>query len=127
MQPTDFYFLILPLALCIVDLVSVILYTSSRTGDDEYDRRLKKLRKMLFSGKLDRQTYINLSRRLKYVKHFNVESSKLVAMLSDEKIDENTYMRLRKILEFRFKERLETLDESPNVAQCKEPFDASKF
>ena len=127
MEPTDFFFLILPLALCIVVLVSVILYTTSRTGDDEYERRLKKLRKMLFSGKLDRQTYINLNRRMKYAKQFNAESSKLVAMLSDEKIDEDTYMRLRHVLEHRFKERLDKLDDDPNLANCKEPFDTSKF
>lgn len=127
MDPNNFYFLILPLALCIVVLVSIILYTTSRTGDDEYERRLKKLRRLLFSGKLDRKTYINLSKRLKYVRHFNSESSKLVAMLSDEKIDDGTYMRLRHILETRFKERLDTLDDGTNGVTCNEPFDASKF
>ena len=127
MELNQFFFLILPLTLCIVVLVSIILYTTSRSGEDEYERRLKKLRKLLFSGKLDRKTYIDLSRRLRYTRHFNSESSRLLSMLSDEKIDEGTYNRLRHILETRFKERLNKLDDTKGVTNSKEPFDTSKF
>lgn len=119
MEPTQFFFLILPLTLCIVVVVSIILYTTSRSGEDEYKRRQKKLKKLLFSGKLDRQRYINLSRRLRYTRHFNNESSRLMSMLSDEKIDEGTYIRLIRILETRFKERLDKLDGKKTVTNIK--------
>ena len=102
------------------------MYTTSRSREDE-NKRGQKIKKLLFSGKLHRKTYINLSRRLRYTKHFNSESSRLLSMLSEEKIDEGTYNRLRHILETRFKERLDKLDGKKVVINIKEPFDSSNF
>ncbi|MCJ7721913.1 hypothetical protein MUO98_05870 [Candidatus Bathyarchaeota archaeon] len=67
-------------------LVALVIY-NSRTEEDNYEKEIKKLR-LLFTGKLDKKTYINLSSRLKYVKHFNTKSQKLLSLLYDEKIDE---------------------------------------
>ena len=127
MEPNNFFFLILPLATLGFVLAGVLLYTKSRSGEDEYERKLKKIRRLMFLGKVDRKTYINLSRRLRYVKHFNSESSKLPALLSDEKIDKGTYVRLRHILETTFKKRLDKLDDSINEVGKEKPFDAAKF
>ncbi len=127
MEPTQFFFLILPLTLCIVVVVSIILYISSRSGEDEYKGKQKKLKKLLFSGKLDRKTYINLSRRLRYTRHFNNESSRLLSMLSNEKIDEETYIRLVHILETKFKEKLQRLDCEKFLKNIIEPFYTSNF
>ncbi len=126
MEPNYFFFLILPLAMLVFFLVAVVIYTS-RTEDDNYEKEAKKLRQLLFKGKLDRKTYINLSRRLRYVKHFNNESKKLLSLLSDEKIDEGTYVRLRHILKITFREKLDKLDEPTNEVNTKKPFESSKF
>ena len=67
-------------------LVALVIY-NSRTEEDNYEKEIKKVR-LLFTGKLDKKTYINLSSRLKYVKHFNTKSQKLLSLLYDEKIDE---------------------------------------
>ena len=126
MESNYFFFLILPLAMLVFLLVAVVIY-ESRKEDDDYEKEIKKLRRLLFMGKLDRKTYINLSNRLRYVKHFNSESKKLLSLISDEKIDEGTYVRLRHILETTFRERLDKLDANTNEVCKKEPFDASKF
>ncbi|PVX25183.1 MAG: hypothetical protein CW691_05410 [Candidatus Bathyarchaeum sp.] len=127
MEPNQFFYLILPLAASVFVLVGVIIYTKSKSQEDQYEEKLKKLRQLLFAGKLDRKTYVNLSRRLRYVKQFNSESSRLVSLLSDEKLDEETFLRLRHVLETTFKEKLDKLDDQPAVVNNKEPFDTSKF
>ena len=126
MEPNYFFFLILPLAILVFFLVGLVI-RNSRTEEDDYEKQKKKLRQLLFKGKLDRQTYINLNRRLKYVKHFNGESKKLLSLLSEQKIDEPTYVRLRHILDTTFKERLDKLEENTTKNDAEKPFDASKF
>jgi len=61
-------------------LVALVIY-NSRTEEDNYEKEIKKLRRLLFTGKLDKKTYINLSSRLKYVKPFNNKSQKLLSLL----------------------------------------------
>ncbi len=126
MEPSYFFFLIMPLAVLVVFLVVLVIY-HARKEEDDYENELKKLRQLLFMGKLDRKTYTNLSSRLRYVKHFNSESKKLLSFLSDEKIDEGTYVRLRQVLESSFRDRLDKLDETTNEVNTEKPFDASKF
>ena len=110
MEPNYFFFLILPLGILVFLLTAVIVY-NSRKEEDEYEREVKKLRKLLFSGKLDKKTFLNTRNRLKHEKAFLTESKKLFALLSDEKIDEETYIRLRQVLEKSFQDRLDKLDE----------------
>jgi hypothetical protein len=126
MEPGYFFYLILPLGILVFFLVAVIVY-NSRKEEDEYEKEVKKLRQLLFSGKLDRKTFLNMRNRLKHEKVFLTESKKLFTLLSDEKIDEDTYVRLRQVLEKSFKERLDKLDEGTAEPAIKEPFDASKF
>ena len=107
-------------------LVGVVVYYS-RKEEDNYEKELKNLRRMLLRGKIDRKTYVNLSNRLKYAKHFNDESKKLLSLLSDEKIDQITYTRLRHVLETTFRERLDKIDQRTNEQNKEKPFEASKF
>ena len=129
MEPSYFFFLIMPLAILVVFLVALVIY-HARKEEDEYENDVKKLRQLFFSGKLDKKNFLNLRNRLKHEKLFTTESKKLLALLSDEKIDEETYVRLRQVLEKSFRDRIDKLDESTTeVGKVgnKEPFDASKF
>ena len=126
MESGYFFYLILPLGILVFFLVAVIVY-NSRNEEDEYEKEVKKLRHLLFSGKLDRKTFLNMRNRLKHEKVFLAESKKLFTLLFNEKIDEDTYVRLRQVLEKSFKERLDKLDECITEIGVKEPFDASKF
>jgi uncharacterized protein YqgQ len=126
MEPSYFFSLILPLAILVVFLVGLVLY-NARKEEDDYGNEVKKLRQLLFSGKLDKKTFVRLRNRLKQEKIFTTESKKLLSLLSDEKIDKETYVRLRQVLEKSFRDRLDKLDEKTNEINTKEPFDASKF
>ena len=53
MEPNYFFFLILPLALLVFFLVALVIY-NSRTKEDNYEKEIKKLRRLLFTGKLDK-------------------------------------------------------------------------
>jgi hypothetical protein len=110
MEQSYFFLLIVPLALLVVFLVGLVLY-NARKEEDEYENELKKLRQLLFSGKLDKKNFIRLRNRLKHEKVFTTESNKLLSLLSDEKIDQGTYIRLRQVLETSFRDRLDKLNE----------------
>jgi len=116
----------MPLAILVVFLVVLVIY-HARKEEDDYEREVKKLRQLFFSGKLDKKHFLNMRSRLKHEKIFTTESKKLLSLLSDEKIDEETYVRLRQVLEKSFRDRLDRLDESPKELGNKAPFDASKF
>ncbi len=126
MEPSYFFFLIMPLAILVVFLVALVIY-HARNEEDVYENEVKKLRQLFFSGKLDKKNFLNMRSRLKHEKIFTTESKKLLALLSDEKIDEETYVRLRQVLEKSYRDRLDKLDESTTVVGNKEPFNASKF
>ena len=127
MESSYFFFLVLPLALLVFFLVALVIYNARKNEEDECEREIKKLRKMFFSGKLDKKTFVNMRNRLKHEKVFHTESKKLFTLLSDNKIDEETYVRLRKVLETSFRERLDRLNDETSEPCMKEPFDASKF
>ena len=126
MESSYFFFLILPLAILVFFLVALVIY-NARKEENEYERELKKLRQLLFSGKLDRKTFLNMRNRLKHEKIFTTESKKLFSLLSDDKLDKETYVRLMQVLEKSFRERLDKLDDNTNEDYTKEFFDASKF
>lgn len=108
MEPSYFFYLIMPLALLVVFLVTIILYYS-RKEEDKYEKEVKKLRQLLLSGKLDKKNFLNTRSRIEYEKNFNTESKRLLDLLSDEKIDEHTYVRLRQVLEKTYQDRLDKL------------------
>jgi len=126
MESSYFFFLILPLAILVFFLVALVIY-NARKGEDEYEKELKKLRQLLFSGKLDRKTFLNMRNRLKHEKIFTTESKKLFSLLSDDKLDKETYVRLRQVLAKSFRDRLDKLDDNTNEFYTKDSFDASKF
>ncbi|MFA5364268.1 MAG: hypothetical protein WC325_03700 [Candidatus Bathyarchaeia archaeon] len=126
MDPNYFLYLVLPLATLVVFLVGLVIYYANKEEDD-YEKELKKLRKSLLSGKIDRQTFLRMRLRLKHEKVFNAESKKLVSLLSDDKIDNDTYVRLRQVLESTYRTRIEKLQENTVVMSDKDPFEPSRF
>jgi len=126
MEPSYFFFMILPLAVLVVFLVVLVIHYA-RKEENDYENEVKKLRQMFFSGKLDKQTFVNQRSKLKNEKIFATESKKLLALLSDEKIDEETYVRLRQVLEKSFRDRLDRIDEGVGGVDDNGPFYASKF
>lgn len=125
MEPTYFLFLILPLGILVFVLVGVTFYYA-RKQEDSYEQQVKKLRKLLISGKIDSKTFTKLKNKTDYVKHFNSESKNLVELLSSGKIDEETYNRLNQVLEKSFKEKIDKLEEDTKKPD-KNPFNAAKF
>jgi nitrogen fixation-related uncharacterized protein len=105
MESTYFFYLIVPLAILVVFLVALVLYYS-RKEEDEYEKKAKILRKLLLSGKLDKENFSKMKSRMKNVKNFNTELNKLLFLLSEEKIDADTYARLRQVLEKSFQDKL---------------------
>lgn len=125
MEPTYFLFLILPLGILVFVLVGVTFYYA-RKQEDNYEQQIKKLRKLLISGKIDSKTFTKLKNKTDYVRHFNGESKRLVELLSSGKIDEETYNRLNQVLEKSFKEKIDKLEEDAKEPD-KNPFNPSKF
>jgi hypothetical protein len=104
MEPTYFFYLIMPLAILVVFLVVITAYYS-RKEEDEYEKEVKTLRGLLFSGKLDKEKFMAMRNRLMHEKDFNTESKKLLSLLSAEKIDGDTYVRYREVLEKSFRNK----------------------
>ena len=124
MEPSYFYYLVLPLGILVFALVGIIVYYARR-GEDAYEKEIKKLRGLLFSGKIDTKTFVNLKSKTNYVRDFQSESKKLLELLSQGKIDEESYSRLRKVLEKSFRDKISELEELEE--ENKKPFQASKF
>jgi len=108
MEPTHFYFLVLPLGVLIVILVSVVLYLA-RKEESLYDRELNKLRMMVRSGTIDKKTFERMRNRLKEEIIFAEELESLYTLLQDKKIDKDTYVHLRELLEKAFRQRVKGL------------------
>ena len=108
MEPTNFYFFVLPLAVLIVFLVSLVLYLG-RKDESLYDRELKKLRMMLMAGTIDMKTFERMRNRLKEESIFAAELESLYVLLNDKIIDQNAYAQLRRLLEKAFRKRVDAL------------------
>ena len=93
MEPTDFYYLILPLAGLIALLVLVVLYHARKE-----ERHKKKLAKLARAYMKD---------RLKQRETLNKQLEILEAQLRKKTIDKNTYARLKNVLEINFAKRSE--------------------
>jgi hypothetical protein len=124
MEPSYFFYLVLPLGILVFCLVGLTVYYA-RKGEDEYEKEVKKLRGLLFSGKIDTKTFVNLKGKTNCVKDFQSESKRLLELLSEGKIDEESYTRLRQVLEKSFRDKIGELDEAEELE--KKPFQASKF
>ena len=108
MEPTYFYFFVLPLGILIVILVSMVLYLAEKK-ESLYDKELKKLRVMLRSGTIDKETFERMRNRLKEEIIFAEELEGLNTLLHDKVIDQDTYVQLRELLEKAFRQRLKGL------------------
>jgi len=109
MEPTYFYFFVLPLGVLIVILVSLVLYLAGKKEESLYDKELKKLRVMLRSGTIDKETFERMRNRLKEELIFAEELERLYTLLADKKIDQDTYMQLRELLGKAFRQRVKGL------------------
>ena len=108
MEPTHFYFFVLPLGVLIVILVSMVLYLAEKE-ESLYDKESKKLRMMLRSGTIDKKTFERMRNRLKEEIIFAKEIESLHTLLHDKIIDQDTYTQLRKLLEKAFRQRVKRL------------------
>ena len=114
MDPSNFFFLILPLAIIIAVLVVVVFDLARRTEETNYAKEMKELRQSLLKGKLDRKTFLYIRDNLKVENLFADESERLDDMLKQEKMDPDTYIRMKKVLEMTFDERLVKINEKYN-------------
>lgn len=93
MEPTDFYYFVLPLAGLIALLVLVVLYHARKE-----ERHKKKLAKLARAYMKDR-----LKQREIFAKQLEI----LDAQLRNKTIDKNTHARLKKVLEINSAKRSE--------------------
>jgi hypothetical protein len=114
MEPSQFFFIILPLATIIAILVVVVFYLARRTEETDYEKEIKELRRSLLKGKLDRKTFLYIRDNLKVEDLFADESKRLDDMLKHKKMDPDTYIRMKKVLGMSFNERLVKINEKYN-------------
>ena len=93
MEPTDFYYFVLPLAGLIALLVLVVLYHARR--EERYKKKLAKLARAYMRD------------RLRQRDTFTKQLEGLDAQLRNKTIGKSTYARLRKVLEINFAKRSE--------------------
>jgi len=108
MEPSYFYFFVLPLGILIVFLVSLVLYIA-RKEESLYDQEIKKLRTMLQSGTIDEETFERMRNRIKQEIIFAEELERIYNLFLDKKIDQDTYVHLRELLEKSFRLKLTKL------------------
>ena len=117
MNSSLFFTSVLPLALIVVVLLSIAYYFLRKTKESKYEKELKELRRSLFKGEIDRNSYLVSRDKLKAEIHFFGESQRLNKMLEHKKIDLDTYSRMKEILEMRFNEKLSLIQIHPNNAK----------
>ncbi len=109
METSQFFLIVLPLALLIGILVGVVFYLGKEGEEDDYEKEMKKLRQLLLKGKLDKKTFLHIRDNLKIEDIFVDETERLDQMLKEKTIDSDAYIRMKKILEMSFNERLEKI------------------
>jgi hypothetical protein len=114
MEPNQFFFIVLPMATIIAVLVITIYYLARKTEETDYEKEMKKLRKLLLQGKLDRKSFLYIRENLKVEDIFVDEVKRLDDMLKHKNIDSDTYVRLKKILEMNFNDRLVKINAKHN-------------
>jgi hypothetical protein len=93
MEPTDFYYFVLPLAGLIALLVLMVLHHARR--EERYKKKLAKLAREYMEDRM--------KQRDAFAKQLEI----LEAQLHNKTIDKNTYARLKKVLEINFAKRSE--------------------
>ena len=114
MEPSQFTYLILPLAIIIAILVGIVFYLARRNEETDYEKEMKELRRSLLKGTLDRKTFLYVRDNLKAEDLFGEESKRLDDMMKSKSLDSDTYVRMKKILELNFNERLAKINDKYN-------------
>jgi len=115
MEPSQFIFIVLPLAIIIAILVVVVFYLSKRTEETDYEKEIKELRRSFLKGKIDQKNFLYIRENLKRENLFCEESKKLDDMLKHNQMDPDTYVRMKKALEMSFDEKLVKIHEKYNI------------
>ena len=115
MEPTQFIFIVLPLAIIIAILVVVVFYLSKRTEETDYEKEIKELRRSFLKGKIDQNNFLYIRENLKRENLFCEESKKLDDMLEHNQMDPDTYVRMKKALEMSFDEKLVKIHKKYNI------------
>lgn len=96
MEPSDFYFIVMPLACLLFALIPAVWYYAKK---EEYkDKELQKLAQQLRTGAIDKKTFEGMKDKLLQDRAFAREMNRLQNLLENESIDEDTYVRWKKIL-----------------------------
>lgn len=111
MEPSQFFFIVLPLVVLIAILIVVVYYLSRKTEETNYEKEMKRLRQLLIKGQLDRESFLNIRENLKAEDLFADESKRMDEMIKNKQIDSDTYIRMKKVLEYGFNERLEKINQ----------------
>jgi len=117
MEPSLFFTAVLPLALIVFVLVGIVYYLLRKTEETKYEKEMKELRKLLFKGQIDKNSYLYSRDKLKAEIHYLEESKKINEMLENKKIDLDSYSRMKEILEMRFNERISLIQIHHNIAK----------
>ena len=115
MQPEIFFSVVVPLAIIIAVLVSVVYYLSRKTEETDFEKEMRALRISFYKGKIDRKTFLYMRENFKAENHFSEESKRLDAMFGDKKMDSDTYIRMKKVLEISFNDRLVKIEKKHNL------------
>jgi len=114
MEPSQFIFLILPLAIIIAILVVVVFYLSRKIEETGYEKEMKELRRSFLKGKIGQKTFLYIRDNLKREHLFCDESKRLDDMFEHKQMDPDTYVRMKKALEMSFDEKLVKIHEKFN-------------
>ena len=115
MEPSQFIFIVLPLAIIIAILIVVVFYLAKRTEETDYEKEIKELRRSFLKGKIDQKNFLYIRENLKREHLFCEESKKLDDMLEHKQMDPDTYVRMKKALEMSFDEKLVKIHEKYNI------------
>ena len=75
--------------------------------------KMKQLRQLLFSGKLDKGRFNLVKNRLKIDSLYSEQGDILENMFQDEKIDSTTYVRMKSALKLSMSHKLKKLNSDP--------------
>jgi len=116
MNPSSFFFTVIPLTLIIAILVVIVYYLARKTEETYYETEMKQLRKALIKRKLNRKTFFYIKDNLKAEEIFIDESKRLNDMFKQKKIDSENYVRTKKVLTIGYNEKLFKINEKHNYA-----------
>jgi hypothetical protein len=85
---------------------SLVYHYAKWHAQTSFEKDLKELRKLWFTGDIDRKTYNYIKDNLKVEELFNAESEKLDKMLKEKDLNQFDYLRVKKILQMTLNKKL---------------------